>query len=74
MKKWIAACGRPLCGGLNALLHIAAIFTTRRKRNVVNFYINFSFMKVFKNKIIIIAKFFELSFAGVLKLFFLVYH
>ena len=31
MKKWITVCGRPLCGGLNALLHIAVIFTTHRK-------------------------------------------
>ena len=38
MKKWIAVCGRPLCGDLNALLHIAVIFTTHRKRNVVICY------------------------------------
>ena len=47
-KEWIAVCERSLCGDLNALLHIAVIFTTHRKRNVVIFYINFSFMKVFK--------------------------
>ena len=41
-------CGDPLCGGLNALLQIAFIFTTRTKRNVVIFYISFSFIKVFK--------------------------
>ena len=64
MKKWIAVCGRPLCGGLNALLHIAVVFTTHRKRNVVIFYINFSFMEVFKKNII--AEFFELSFTCVL--------
>ena len=48
MKKRIGVCGRPLCGDLNALLYIAVIFTTHGKRNVINFYINFSFMKVFK--------------------------
>ena len=74
MKKWIAVSGHPLCGGLNALLHIAVIFTMHRKRNVVNFYINFSFMKVFKkkNKKKIIAEFFELSFACALKLLFFI--
>ena len=41
MKKWIAVCAGPLCGGLNALLHIAGLFTTHRKRNVVIFYITF---------------------------------
>ena len=41
-------CGSPLCDGLNALLYIAVIFTTHRERKVVIFYINFSFMKVFK--------------------------
>ena len=68
MKKWIAVCGRPLCGDLNALLHIAVIFTTHRKRNVVIFYINFTFMKVFKK--LIIAEFSKLSFASVLVTFF----
>ena len=65
-------CGRPLCGGLNALLRIAVIVTTHRKRNVVNFYINVSFMKVFNKKKKIIAEFFELSFACVLKLLFFI--
>ena len=66
MKKWIAVCGRRLlCDGLNAFLDIAVIFTTERKRNVVNFYI-FFIMKVFKNKNkIVIANFFKLSFAFV---------
>ena len=66
MKKWIAVCGRRLlCGGLNAFLDIAVIFTTERKRNVVNFYI-FFIMKVFKKKNkIVIADFFKLSFAFV---------
>ena len=50
MKKLIAVSGHPLRGGLNALLHIAVIFTIHRKRNMVSFYINFSFMKVFKKK------------------------
>ena len=48
MKKWITVCGGPLCGGLNALLHISVIFTTHRKTNVVIFYVNFSFTKVSK--------------------------
>ena len=48
MKKWIALYGGTFCGALNALLHIAVIFTTHRKRNVAIFNINFSFIKVFK--------------------------
>ena len=58
-------CGRPLCGGLNAFLHIAVISdVSHRKRNVVIFYIHFPFMKVFKKKKII-ADFVKLSFACV---------
>ena len=49
-KKWIAVCGRTLCGGLNALLYVAVIFITHRKTNMVIFYIIFSFMKVFLKK------------------------
>ena len=52
MKKLITVCERLLCGDLNALLHIAVIFTTHRKRNVVIFYISFSFMKVFIKKLL----------------------
>ena len=48
MKKWIAVGGRPLCGGLNAVLHIAVIFKMHGKRNVVIFCIIFSFIKVLK--------------------------
>ena len=47
-KKWIAVCGGPLYGGLNALLHIAVIFITHRRRNVVIFHIYISLLKVFK--------------------------
>ena len=50
------------------LFFITVIFTMHRKRNVVIFYINFSFMKVFKKKKII-ADFFKPSFACVLIMF-----
>ena len=69
MKNWIAVCGRPLWDDLNALFHIAVIFTTHKERNAVMFYINFSIMKVFKKKIII-ADFFKLSFACLQTTFF----
>ena len=47
MKKWIAVCGRPLCGDLNALLHIAVIFTTMS-------FISFDLKKQKQNKFAII--------------------
>ena len=50
------------------LFFITVIFTMHRKRNVVIFYINFSFMKVFKKKKII-GDFFKPSFACVLIMF-----
>ena len=53
MKNWIAVCGRPLWDDLNALFHIAVIFTTHKERNAVMFYINFSIMKVFKKKLLL---------------------
>ena len=49
-KNELPCVGGSLCGGLNALLHIAVTFTTHRKRNVTICYIMFSFMKVFKEK------------------------
>ena len=43
-------CSGPLYVGLNALLHIAVIFTTYRRKNVVVFH-TFSFLsKSFKLK------------------------
>ena len=72
MKKWIVVCGGPLYSGLNALLHIAFIFTTHGKRNVVIFYINFSFIKVFKENNY--CRFFQTVFCLCAHNVFLLYH
>ena len=60
-------CGRLLCGGINAFLDIAVIFTTERKRIVVLFLYIFILLGKFskKKKKIAIVHFFKLSFAFV---------
>ena len=47
-KKWIAVCGGPLCGSLNALLHITAILQHIEKE--MCFLYKFFLYKSFQRK------------------------